>query len=399
MLPLVTDLRGAHRRELPHRVSRSALWTPYVATREVPQSVLGAGVARYPHIRVFFLYGPPRRRVVAVNGCMDKFKPLPLHLSIRPFTMDEAKTAGISRSRSRRKDLWTPSRGIRVPQDAPLSLLESCRAHTAVTARGIVSHVSAATLHEFYLPQRLTQLPCIDVATPVGARQPRRKGVTGHLLSLGPHDVIHIGGVPATSVERTLVDIAQLLSVDELVAVSDQIICEHRRTFGRLVWPKVQLEALELYVLQHAGARGMRRLRAAMELTRVGSDSPRETMLRLMIARSPLPTFEHNVEIRDAAGQGKVGPDLACEEYMTCIEYDGGHHFTREQQVRDHDRDFVTASLGWHQVLINNDDIRAGELVVVTKIARMLKRGGWPDPTNLSGRSLQGRLMTRRDFQ
>ena len=58
----------------------------------------------------------------------------------------------------------------------------------------------------------------------------------------------------------------------------------------------------------------------------------------------------------------------------------------------------MTASLGWHQVLINNDDFRSGELVVVTKIARMLKLGGWPDPQNLAGSSLQGHLNTRRDF-
>ena len=329
---------------------------------------------------------------------MDKFKPLPLHLAMRPFTMVEARHAGISRGRSRRSDLWTPTRGIRVPREAPFSLLESCRAYAAVTSSGVVSHLSAATLHGLYLPRRLEQLPVLDVATPSGIRQPRRKDVKGHVLSLGPHDVVHIGGVPVTSLQRTLLDIAPLLTIDELVAIGDQIVCEHHRSFGWQQWPLVQLDVLKLYVAQHAGARGMRRLQAAMELVRVGSDSPRETMLRLIVARSALPGFAHNVAIRDAAGCGKVGPDLACEEYKTCIEYDGKHHFTPAQQAKDHDRDFVTKSLGWHQVLINNDDIRSGELAVVTKIARMLKFGGWPDPQNLAGRSLQGHLNTRRDF-
>lgn len=329
---------------------------------------------------------------------MDKFKPLPLHLSTRPFTMVEARHAGISRGRSRRSDLWTPTRGIRVPKDAPYSLLESCRAYTAVTSSGVVSHLSAATLHGLYLPRRFEELPVLDVATPTGVRQPRRKHVKGHVLSLENYDVVHIGGVPVTSVLRTLLDIAPMLTIDELVAVGDQIVCEHHRSFGRQLWPSVQLDMLKLYCEQHSGARGMRRLRAAMDLVRVGSDSPRETMLRLIIARSELPVFEHNVEIRDAAGCGKVGPDLACEEFKTCVEYDGKHHFTPAQQAKDHDRDFVTKSLGWHQVLINNDDIRAGEMVVVTKIARMLKHGGWPDPQNLAGRSLQGHLNTRRDF-
>ncbi|WP_247647094.1 DUF559 domain-containing protein [Arthrobacter sp. E3] len=253
-------------------------------------------------------------------------------------------------------------------------------------------------MHGLYLPRRLEELPAIDVATPMGVRQPRRRGIYGHLLSLGPDDVVHIAGVPVTSLQRTLLDIAAKLSIDELVAVGDQIVCAHHRSFGRQTWPKVQLDVLKLYITRHSGARGMSRLKAAMELVRVGADSPRETMLRLIIARSALPNFEHNVEIRDAAGRGMVGPDLGCEEYKTCIEYDGKHHFTSEQQMKDHDRDFVTKSLGWHQVLINNDDFRSGELVVVTKIARMLKLGGWPDPQNLAGSSLEGRLTTRRDF-
>lgn len=135
-----------------------------------------------------------------------------------------------------------------------------------------------------------------------------------------------------------------------------------------------------------------------MDLVRVGADSPPETRLRLIIERSPLPKFEPNVEILNPEGTSVVAPDLACEEYKTCAEYDGRHHFTPAQQTKDHDRDFVTASQGWHQVLINKDDMNAGELVVVTKLARMLVRGGWPDPQNLAGQSLLGALNSRRDF-
>ena len=143
----------------------------------------------------------------------------------------------------------------------------------------------------------------------------------------------------------------------------------------------------------------MKRLRAAMEMVRVGSDSPPETRLRLMIMRSPLPEFETNVEILDAEGRGKVAPDLACKKYRTCAEYDGGHHFTPAQQQRDHDRDYCTASLGWRQVPINKEDLKSGERVVITKIARMLVVAGWPDPQGLAGRSLEGLLNTRKDLR
>ncbi len=215
---------------------------------------------------------------------------------------------------------------------------------------------------------------------------------------MGPSDLVIVGGVPVTSVARTLVDIAPLLTIEELVVIADQIVCEHHSKCVPQKVAMVELGALNAYIAQHSGARGMRRLRDAMDLVRVGADSPPETRLRLIIERSPLPKFEPNVEILNPEGTAVVAPDLACEEYKTCAEYDGRHHFTPAQQTKDHDRDFVTASQGWHQVLINKDDMNAGELVVVTKLARMLVRGGWPDPQNLAGQSLLGALNSRRDF-
>lgn len=107
--------------------------------------------------------------------------------------------------------------------------------------------------------------------------------------------------------------------------------------------------------------------------------------------------IEPNYELLDAHGNPLVSPDLVCEEYRTCVEYDGDHHFKPGQQGKDHDRDFITKSLGWHQALINKEDMLAGGRVAVTKIARMLVQGGWPDPENLAGQSLRGFLGTRKD--
>lgn len=330
---------------------------------------------------------------------MRRLEPLPEHLAQRPFTVAEARRAGVTAARTRARDLWTPSREIRLPRTVTFELLESCRAHTAVTRGGFVSHITAAKLHRLYLPNRFDDVATLDLARPKGDPEPRRREVTGRRLLLEPSDIVSIAGVPLTSVQRTLIDIAPLLSLDELVVIGDQIVCEHDRNFGPPKVAMVKLAVLNAYIAQHAGSRGMPRLRAAMELVRVGADSPPETRLRLIIARSPLPDFAPNLEIHDAKGKARVAPDLACKEYKTCAEYDGLHHFSAEQQAKDHDRDFITQALGWHQVLINNDDMRGGERVVVTKIARMLVRGGWPDPQNLAGRSLRGALNTRKDFE
>lgn len=326
-------------------------------------------------------------------------EPLPPHLAQRPFTVKQARIAQLPRARTRASDLWTPSRDIRLPTSTSYDLLESCRVHIAATPFSFVSHLTAAKIHGMFLPSRFEPSSPLDLARTPGLQRPRRKYVHGHELMPGPFDVVVVHGVPVTSVQRTLLDIAPLLTVDELVVIGDQIVCAHQQAFGRRKIALVELNVLRAYVAQHSGTRGMRKLRAALELVKVGADSPPETKLRLIITRSPLPDFEPNVHIEDAKGREMVGPDLACKKYKTCAEYGGGHHFSAEQQSKDHDRDFITNALGWYQALINKQDMKAGELVVVTKIARMLVRGGWADSQNLARRSLLGELNTRKDFE
>lgn len=335
---------------------------------------------------------------LAVNGDMRTPKPLPLHLLGRPFTFDQARQAGVSRGRTRATDLWTPCRDVRLPKNVAVSLIDSCRAITAVTPGGLISHITAAKLHGFRLPLRFINTQDIHLSKNLGQGRPQRTRVEGHELSLAATDYDIVQGIPVTSVQRTLLDIAQELSIDELVAVADQIVCAHNRSFGPKKLPIVDISELHSYIAQHRGLRGIRKLQAAMKLVRVGADSAPETQLRLCINHWALPEFICNFEIKDAAGNPKVAPDLSCPRYRTCAEYDGGHHLTPEQQAKDHDRNFLTTSLGWHQSVINKNDMGNGGLVAVTKIARMLVLGGWDDPANLARRSLLGQLHVRKDF-
>lgn len=329
---------------------------------------------------------------------MTRATPLPEELH-RPFTLQQGLEQGISMSRSRASDLWTPSREIRVPKGAAFDLLESCRPYIALSPDGVVSHLTAARIHGLYLPAWCGDSEQLHLSRPAGVSEPRRKRVHGHRMNLPGPDIDQVRGVPVTTIQRTLLDLSPLLAVDDLVVIGDQIVCEHNREYARPKPALLTLAALAAYIGSQHRVRGLEVLRKAMASVRVGADSPRETRLRLMIDRSPLPNFEHNIEIRNAAGRSLVSPDLACEEFKTCCEYDGDHHTTAEQLARDHDRDFITESQGWHQVKINKEDMRAGNAVVVTKIARMLSRGGWADPGNLAARSLGGLLGRRPDFE
>lgn len=283
---------------------------------------------RYPQIcRKHHIPGPALAETCP-NGAMRTPDPLPMSIANVPFTLDSALRYGVSVRRTRASDLRIPSRSIRVPKNADFTLFDSCRALTAATPHAVITHLTAARLYGFYLPWRFREQGEFDLAKWAGQARPRRKNVHGREMKWNPRDIGELAGVPITSEQRTLLDIAPLLSVDELVAIADQLVCEHHRSFGYQKYPTVSLATLRTYIAQNRNHRGVRKLDEAIKLVEVGSDSPKETELRLLIGRWQLPLFSHNVEIRNPAGEGKVGPDLACEEYKTCAEYDGEHHFS-----------------------------------------------------------------------
>ena len=73
-----------------------------------------------------------------------------------------------------------------------------------------------------------------------------------------------------------------------------------------------------------------------------------------------MPVFVPNCRIDSEFGL-PVWADLGCHEFKTCIEYDGGHHLTPEQQQYDARRDQRTREADWAQVKLNKLDLRKGE--------------------------------------
>ncbi|MBF4992966.1 hypothetical protein ITX31_02425 [Arthrobacter gandavensis] len=184
-------------------------------------------------------------------------------------------------------------------------------------------------------------------------------------------------GIRATSPARTFVDLAGMLPLPDLVAAGDWLVSEHERSYGQARRAVVQLAALRSYVHGIRWVPGIRTARDAVDLARVGVDSVPETRLRLLLHDAGLPEFGPNLPLLDSAGRPVVWCDLGCPEFRTCVEYDGEHHLTREQQLRDHNRDLLVRELGWHQVKVSALDMRRGAGWVAGKVARGLKLGGW----------------------
>lgn len=302
---------------------------------------------------------------------------LPPALTRRSFALPESDACGVSRGRTRARDLTTLSRGVRAPAGVEQTLLQQVHPHLVLLPDAVASDETAAMLHGMPLPPWLQSGDMLHLTRPAASAAIRRNGIHGHRRSLRATEVVRVGGLPVTSIARTWVDMAGQLGIEDLVVAADWMVSEHRRDFGDPRVAKVPIAELHAYTSSLRGTRYLRRLEEALELTRVGVDSPPETRLRLMMMREHLPEFSVNCRIDPARTHRPVWTDLGSREYRVCVEYDGLHHLTPEQQALDNERDALTALAGWRQIKVNRLQLRRGSAVVVDPIRRALRDNGW----------------------
>jgi very-short-patch-repair endonuclease len=335
---------------------------------------------------------------------MSKLLPLPEEFEARPFSLTEAASAGIPADRLTASDLHLPSRGIRVPKSAERSLHALARSHTQLDDQTFASLLTAAEIHgvplptwaqftpddggpvtsavepvpwgkksgpHFREPGRLLHLSRSDAGT-----LPRRRGVAGHRLRIRDGDITMADGLRVTTPARTWVDLGSVLPLQDLIVAGDAIVSEHSRTFGPPRVAMVPLPELRAFVDKANGIHGVRKARIALDSLRVGVDSPPETVLRLMLDDAGLPEFLPNVRVDDILGR-PVWTDLGCARFRICVEYEGLHHLTPEQQSLDAYRDQRVIESGWRQVKINRIDMGHGAGWVVSRVKQALRKQGW----------------------
>lgn len=301
---------------------------------------------------------------------------LPLQLRNQPFTVSEARAAGLSRRRTRARDLVSPCHGVRTPATTRDSLLERLRALAAVTG-AVVSHLSAAVLWGFPLPIALANLAVVHLTSDPATRAVRHKNVVGHQQSLKPDEIVAGAWVSCTSPLRTWFDLACILSPDDLVMAGDFLL--RRRN------PLTTIDALDAFLAGKRGRTGYRRAMRARALMRANTDSPKETELRLLLTRHGLPEPGINVPMFDETGGWIQDPDLSYEREKIAIQYDGGHHANPGQRRSDIFRDENARDAGWRVVVLTQTDLDplAPDMnpTAVTRVRAALTERGWtPQP-------------------
>lgn len=197
---------------------------------------------------------------------------------------------------------------------------------------------------------------------PSGCNRIRRPGVTGRSLTVEPSDIVEVEGLRCSSPLRTWAELAELLDVGPLTAISDRLLaCRD---------PLATRADLERMHRRFLGGRGSRRRRLAVDFADDRAESPRESELRVLLIQAGLPVPESNVEIFD--GHRFVARvDLLYRGARLVIEYDGDYHRDPRQWSRDQSRRAELESLGYRVSVMTARDFDAPEALLM-RIRRLL---------------------------
>lgn len=268
---------------------------------------------------------------------------LPEPLPKGPFAVADALELGVSRSRLRARDLRRPYWGLRIPSlDDPRFADYLASARLVMRPDEVFSHLTAARMLALPLPEPWSAAEPVHITGPTTDPRRRRRGIVAH-RGLEIRSMVAVGvDRTCTDAVTTWADLAMTLSVDDLVVLGDAIV---RRAGG------IQVASLSAMAASRRGHRGAVGLRTAASLVRVGSDSPMETLARLLFVRGGLPEPELNVPILDASGGWLATGDLVWKMQRVVGEFDGDHHRTdRRQWQVDVARRESVVDAGWTYV-------------------------------------------------
>lgn len=301
--------------------------------------------------------------------------PLPMTLA-DAFSCAEARAAGVSRGRLAAKDLHAPFHGVRIravqpaieDDGQPYLRDRQQRARVRSLAQAYATRMSPNTFFAGRTAAVLIGLPLahgqeLDVGVRAPHRAPRGRGIRGRKLAPRLITLVRLGDLVLTDPATTWASLGEECSLRDLIVLGDAIVRVPRDDRGtpqpfRRLGTKEDLQG----ALEAGSRRGITKLRAALELIRVGSASPVETDYRLAARRSGLPEPELDVEIRDAGGRLLGVSEVVYRPYRVVVEVEGDHHRTsRRQWTRDIRKYADYAAAGWEVVRVTSEHLHTGE--------------------------------------
>ena len=282
---------------------------------------------------------------------------IPPELTKGPFTVDEARQRGVSRAQllgASWRRLGPGFYAWREIAEAPMTRLIAAKLRLPDVA--VFTGPTAAWLHGL----DIAPWSPIEAAVPDTSSTSRLVGVVVRRCSIPATETSIRRGLRVTSAARTVADLACRMPLTDAVAMLDMAL--HRRlvTSGRL----------RDWAGTHAGYRGVRRLRRALELADPSAESVMETRLRLLLVLAGLPHPQGQVSLRDDFGLFLARPDLYYPDARLAIEYDGATH--RESLAADNRRQNRLIDAGYRVLRFTAGDVLDAPAGVVSMVRRAL---------------------------
>jgi hypothetical protein len=207
--------------------------------------------------------------------------------------------------------------------------------------RAVIAGVAASALHGAHWVDDSTRVELIWN----NGRPPR--GLVVRNEQLRADELTVFDGVPVTNAARTAFDLGRHLRRADAVVRLDALA----RATGITATDVLPL------VERYKGARGVRRLRAALLLMDGGAQSPKETWLRLLLIDAGLPAPQTQIVVRNGDFYPLAYLDMGWEQFMVAVEYDGDQHRSdRRQYVKDISRLRMLENHGWIVVRVIAED-------------------------------------------
>ncbi|KNH19594.1 hypothetical protein ACU18_05275 [Arthrobacter sp. ZBG10] len=237
-------------------------------------------------------------------------------------------------------------------QSASLRSVQLIHAHaygTLTTSTGgfVYSHTSAARLHGLFLWDVDDLIHLLFRVRPSCERL--GKDIRGHTRPYSDAEVITRATLRVTTLERTTVDCALMLSYRQSLIIMDNAL----RLGADTSLMQAAADGL-------AGQRGIRNLRAALANADASAESAGETLTRELITRLQLPKPEAQVEVRSRAGWHRL--DFAWKDKKVALEFDGKVKYfdykpTAEVLFQERRREKALTEDGWFFVRVEWKDL------------------------------------------
>ena len=257
--------------------------------------------------------------------------------------------------------------GLHVPASAA-GLAERLREWSRVVPDSAVfTHLTAAELRGWWLPAPAPGPAPVRIAVGEDERHPQRSGLVVTRLA-EPPEIVLVSGLRVATAAETLLAVARDVGLLDLVALGDSALRRGECTLE------------ELRAAAGRRRRGAPRLRTVIPLLDARSESPWESIMRVLFRAADLEVEPQRV-IHDSGGRFVARADLWLVGTRRIAEYDGEVHRDQATHRRDLDRDRRLAEAGWQRYGYTAVDLLQGGGGVIASADALLGRS-W-DPRRL----------------